>query len=123
MVLLPEPATPKIIFVSPRRRSKETPSSTGASSNAMETSSKIIALWTVSCDRSSSSGMVASRGGMAGSAQTDKELGKDGIDEQNEHRRHDHGLRGGTTYALRTALGVHAVETTDGGDDKTKYQR
>src|SRR5579864_3818074 len=94
MVLLPEPATPSTTLVSPRRNSKETPSSTGESSKLMETSSKMIALCTVSRDLSSSSNIVFFKQGHGGSAQGDEELRQDGIDKQDQHRSHHHGLRG-----------------------------
>src|SRR6267154_4100697 len=48
MVLLPEPATPISVLVSPRFNSNDTPSSSGGPSNSMETFSKMIALWIVS---------------------------------------------------------------------------
>jgi hypothetical protein len=43
MVLFPDPATPKIVFDSPRGRQKEMPFKTFLSSNAMATSSKVTA--------------------------------------------------------------------------------
>src|SRR6476469_164200 len=93
MVLLPEPATPSTTLVSPRLNSKETPSSTGESSKLMETSSKMIALCTVSTDWSSSN-IVFLKQGHGGSAQGDEELREDGVHKQDEHRSHHHGLRG-----------------------------
>src|SRR6476660_6070821 len=116
IVLLPDPATPRITLVSPRRNSKETPSSTGTPSKAMATSSKMIALCTVSTD-------LLSSGSITGSAHSDEELGKDGVDREYEHRGHDHCLGSGTAYALRAALGGHPVITPHGGDNETKYQR
>src|SRR6476661_7620394 len=93
MVLLPEPATPSTTLVSPRLNSKETPSSTGESSKLIETSSKMIALCTVSMDFSSSN-IVLVKQGHGGSAQGDEELRQHGVNKQDEHRRHHHGLRG-----------------------------
>src|SRR5882724_1683238 len=135
IVLLPEPATPRITLVSPRLSSKETPSRTGTSSKPMTTSSKMIALCTVSGFRSllgrsfvrplvlsSNGGMEASSGGIR-SAQGDKELSKHGIDRQNNHRGPDYGLSGGASHTLRAAFGGHAEITTYGGDDEAKHQR
>src|SRR5437016_3749619 len=93
MVLLPEPATPSTTLVSPRFSSKETPSSTGESSKLMETSSKMIALCTVSMDWSSSN-IVFFKQGHGGSAQGDEELRQDGVDKQDEYGSHDNSLRG-----------------------------
>src|SRR5258707_5978063 len=88
IVLLPEPATPRITLVSPRLSSKETPSRTGTSSKPRTTSSKMIALCTVSGVRSlvlsSNGGMEASSGGIR-SAQGDEELSKHGINRQDNH--------------------------------------
>src|ERR1700747_2990031 len=102
IVLLPEPATPMITLVSPRFSSKETPFSRAMSSKPIETSSKIIALWTVSMarskaraskGRSSNGGMVLSSAGIR-SAQGDEELSQDGIDRQNNDGGPNHGLSG-----------------------------
>src|SRR5258707_8057494 len=104
IVLLPEPATPRITLVSPRLSSKETPSRTGTSSKPRTTSSKMIALCTVSGFRSlldrpfvrpsvlsSNGGMEASSGGIR-SAQGDEELSKHGIDRQDNHGGNDNRL-------------------------------
>src|SRR6476469_3413506 len=91
MVLLPEPATPSTTLVSPRLNSKETPSSTGESSKPMETSSKMIALCTVSMDWSSSNIVFKHcllQTEAWRSAQGNEELREDGVNKQDKHGSH-----------------------------------
>src|SRR5215467_7702421 len=86
IVLFPDPAIPNTTLVSPRLSSNDTPSSTMSSSKRRETSSKMIALWTVSVDGLSNGGME--------STQHDEELRKNSVNRQDKHRRRNDGLRG-----------------------------
>src|SRR6267154_5734009 len=123
--LFPDPATPNKALVSPRARWKETPRKTSFPAKPSRTSSS-----TTTGERSSFAVSEAESRGNVG-ADIGLTIGKHGheescyekVEDQNQHGRSNHGLRGGTTHALGSAARVHSIETAYGRDDETKQNR
>src|ERR1035441_9834796 len=55
--------------------------------------------------------------------ESEQHLGKEEIDEDDEHRSGDDGLNGGAAHALGAARGSHAVEAADGAEDIAEEER
>src|SRR6266700_7780600 len=106
IVLLPEPATPKMALVSPWRSWNEMPSSTCRSSKAMETSWNSTAIGASGWDLLVRCSAIA--GGLAialMAKQRHREPGDKEIYHDDEDRRRDHCLGGGAAYALSPTAG------------------
>src|ERR1700733_648357 len=118
--LLPLPAGPSRILVSPGDTVSEIFSSTGLPSKPMETSSKI----TTGCDGSSCVAGRAVWGAVtirSEAEDVDHELADQKVDEDDEHGRNNHRLGGGAAHSLRTAACGHAIEAPDTGNDEAKH--
>src|SRR6266567_2642304 len=130
IVLLPDPATPKSAFVSPKGRWNDTPRRTSLSSNERRTSSNTIAepdgLSVTAATRSMGRVGVDMRFLVVLLAvllirqHRDQQLGDKEISNQNEHGRGHHRLRRRPAHALRAAARRHAVVTANRGDDETE---
>src|ERR1700733_11275333 len=117
--LLPLPAGPSRIRVSPGDTVSEISSRTFLPSNPIETSSKT----TTGCDGSCSLFAAVCWGAVTISLEaedTDHEPAYHEVDEDNEHRRDHHRLGSGAANALGTAACVHTVEAADTGNDEAK---
>src|SRR5271170_3820951 len=126
--LLPTPAGPSRIRVSPRFTSKEMCSRTSLPSKPMETSSNLTA--------GASGYVLLSRTSLwradpamvnfaAGSSPEDAnhEFADDKVDGDDEYRRDNHSLRSGFADPLGSAAGIHAVIAPNGGNDKSEEDR
>lgn len=60
---------------------------------------------------------------MLAAEDADHGTGDEEVNDDNEDRRDDDGLRSGFADALGAALGVHAVEAADGGNDEAEEER
>src|ERR1700722_20127595 len=120
--LLPLPAGPSRMRVSPGATVSETFSRTDLPSNPIDTSSKIR----TGC--AGSSWVVVAAGWDAvtiSSAAKDAnhELADDQVNRNDEHRGNDHCLGGGAADTLGAAAGVHTVVAADAGDDEAEHNR
>src|SRR5581483_2099492 len=151
MTLLPTPAGPRRMRISPWQTVKETSRRTGPRSKAMETR------------ENSTTGVLGSRAGRRGavavvamcgcvvyeasllsdrntevlrlrlrmtatgdylsSEDADHHLGDQEVEEDDEHGADDDGLGGGAADALCAAGRAQAAEAADGGDDETGEER
>src|ERR1700759_3671289 len=119
--LLPLPAGPSRILVSPGETVSEMFSSTCLPSKPIETSSKT----TTGCEGSSCVDAGAVWGAVtirSESENVDHELADQKVDENDEHGRDYHRLGGGAADALRTAAGGHAIKAPDAGNNEAKHQ-
>src|SRR5579863_2828747 len=115
--LLPLPAGPRRILVSPGETVSEIFSRTCLPSKPMETSSKT----TTGCEGSSclAGGAVWGAVTIRSEAEdVDHELADQKVDEDDEYGRDNHRLSGGTADPLRTAACGHAIKAADAGDDE-----
>src|SRR5216683_7258577 len=118
--LLPLPAGPRRIRVSPGDTVSEIFSRTCLPSKPIETSSKT----TTGCDGSScvAGGVVWGAVTIRSEAEdVNHELADQKVDEDDEHGRDNHSLGGGAADALRTAAGGHAIEAPDAGNNEAKH--
>src|SRR5579872_463496 len=113
MVLLPEPATPNRVLVSPRFSSNETPSSTVKPSKVMPTSSKMMALWTVPV------GWFAKED-MESIQNKQERLGDEEVHSDDEHGGYHDSLGGRTAYSLSSSTGAQSEVAAHSRDDKTE---
>src|SRR6202012_256111 len=121
MTLLPQPAGPRRMRVSPWRTVKEMSLRTVSRSKPMET-----------CENSTMGEPGSrSRGARAGAGvaialspeDANHELRYEEVEEDDEHGADDDGLGGGAPNALCAAGGAQAVEAADGGDDEAGEER
>src|SRR5450755_4361179 len=120
--LLPLPAGPSRILVSPGDTDSEIFSSTGLPSKPSETSSKT----TTGCEGSScvAGGAVWGAVTIRSEAEdVDHELADQKVDEDDEHGRDNHRLGSGAANSLRTAACGHSIEAPDAGNDEAKHDR
>src|SRR5581483_3012885 len=127
IVLLPEPATPKMALVSPRYSWNEMPSSTCLSSNAMDTSSNWIVM--ADCGPAVLTGCSETAGGLticAGGSLAEychRKPGHKKVHSDDQDRRGHDRLGGGATDSLGAAARRDPVVTADGCDDKAEQDR
>src|ERR1700733_14110050 len=100
--LLPLPAGPSRMRVSPGETVSEIFSRTGLPSNPMDTSSKIRTGCAGSPSATVAAGWAAVTIGLA-AEDTDHELADHQVDRNDEHRRNHHRLGGRSAYTLGTA--------------------
>src|SRR5580658_6173264 len=120
--LLPLPAGPNKMRVSPGKTLNEIFSRTFLPSNPMETSSKTR----TGCDGSSWTAEVVGWGAVTISSaaeDSDHELADDQVNRDDEHRRNHHRLRRGSAHTLGAAARGHPVIAADAGDDETENNR
>src|ERR1700744_899802 len=108
--LLPLPAGPSKMRVSPVETVSEISLRTCLPSNPMETRAN------------TSTGSEDSAISLA-PEDTNHELADDEIDGNDQNRRHNHGLRRGAAYALGASACCHAVKTSDRWDDEAEDNR
>src|SRR3984957_12045028 len=120
--LLPLPAGPRRILVSPGDTVSEIFSSTCLPSKPMETSSKT----TTGCEGSScvAWGAVWDAVTIRSEAEdVDHELAYQKVYEDDEHGRNNHRLGGRAADTLCAAASGHAIKAADSGNDEAKHDR
>src|ERR1700678_1387450 len=123
--LFPEPATPKITFVSPARRWKEIPRNTSLSPKANSIFSNTTAGAEFSCvfKAADSRGKAGADMESMVRKRSHEKSRDDQIHHQNQHRSSHHGLGGSAAHSLGSSAGIHPIEAADGGDDEAKDDR
>src|SRR5271163_2807833 len=120
--LLPLPAGPNKMRVSPGETLNEIFSRTGFPSNPIETSSKTR----TGCAGSSWTAEAVGWGAVTISSaaeDTDHELADDQVNHDDEHRRNHHRLCRGSAHPLGAAARGHSVIAADAGDDEAENNR
>src|ERR1022692_2897239 len=121
----PQPAGPSRISVCPRSTEKEMFCSTGFTSNLIDTSLNSTT-GVMSSDGSITAALVPGITSLIGRSTTedaDHGTGDKQVDDDDEHRRHNHRLRSRSAHTLRAARGLHSEVATHSGDDESGEQR
>src|SRR5271156_1017802 len=117
--LLPLPAGPSRIRVSPGETVSEMFSRTFLPSNPIDTSSKTSTGWAGSSWVAVDLGWEAVTISSA-AEDANHELADHQVNHDDQHRRNHHGLGGGSANTLGAATGGHPVVAADAGDDEAE---
>src|SRR5208337_3663289 len=121
--VLPVPAVPIRILVSPRGSSKEIPCSTGVSKPISTFSKRMMASPGGETRASACSTGGARLAIVLVFEKSHQQPRDEEVAHQDKHRRCHDGLSGGSPDALSTAFGGKAVITSDAGNNKTEKRR